>query len=495
MPGVAGSPSIAIVGAGLAGVGMAISLKRAGHDDVVVLERGDDVGGVWRENRYPGAAVDVPSDLYSYSFERRYPFAKRFGEREQLLEYVRHCARKHGVMPHVRLGCEVTRATSAGGRWRLETAGGETLEADVLIPACGQLSRPSPPAIRGWGSFDGPAFHSAHWPDDLAIAGKRVAVVGTGATAVQIVPAIAGVAAQVDVYQRSAPWVIPKWDADDLEERSVVVEYGGRLLNWLFFETLIPGFTGPPWAMAPIRAVARAQRRIQVRDPELRAKVTPDYPMGCKRILVTRDYYPALMRGDVGLITDPIDTITPLGIRTSDGAERAYDAIACATGFATGDPIAPMEIVGAGGRSLSRDAWARGAEAYLGLTVPGFPNMFLLYGPNTNLGSGSIIYMLESQYRYVLDAVGRMRQDDLAWIDVREAPHRAFVEEMDRRLAGSVWTRCDSWYRRRNGRITNNWPGLMSEYRLRTRRLRPSHYRAAPRSTVPGGSPVTSTRA
>ena len=492
---MAGSPSIAIVGAGFAGVGMAITLKRAGYDDLVVLERGGDVGGVWRENRYPGAAVDVPSDLYSYSFERRYPFSRRFGEQEELLEYVRHCARKHGVMPHVRLGCEVTRATSVDGRWQLETAGGETLEADVLIPACGQLSRPSPPAIPGWGSFDGPAFHSAHWPEDLEIAGRRVAVVGTGATAVQIVPAIAGVAAQVDVYQRSAPWVIPKWDADGLEQRSVLVEYGGRLVNWLFFETLIPGFTGPPWALAPIRAVARAQRRIQVRDPELRAKVTPDHPMGCKRILVTGDYYPALMRDDVELITDPIDTITPLGIRTADGAERAYDAIACATGFATGDPIAPMDIVGADGRSLSRDAWSRGAEAYLGVSVPGFPNMFLLYGPNTNLGSGSIIYMLESQYRYVLDAVERMREKGLAWIDVREEPHRAFVEEMDRRLAGSVWTRCDSWYRRSNGRITNNWPGLMSEYRLRTRRLRPAHYRAARRSAAPDAAAVTSARA
>jgi cation diffusion facilitator CzcD-associated flavoprotein CzcO len=486
---VAGSPSIAIVGAGFAGVGMAITLRRAGFEDLTVFERGPDVGGVWRENRYPGAAVDVPSDLYSYSFERRYPFARRFGEQAQLLEYVRHCARRHGVLPHVRLDCEVLRATYGDGRWHLELATGETAEADVLIPACGQLSQPSPPDIAGWGSFDGPAFHSAHWPEDLDVAGRRLAVIGTGATAVQIVPAVAGVAAQVDVYQRSAPWVIPKWDAEGLEERPVLVEYGGRLLNWLFFEALIPGFVGPPWAMAPIRAVAEVQRRVQVRDRELRRRVTPDYPMGCKRVLVTGDYYPALMRDDVDLITTPIETITPLGIRTSDGAERAYDAIACATGFATGDPIAPMEIVGADGRSLSRDAWAGGAEAYLGISVPGFPNMFLLYGPNTNLGSGSIVYMLEAQYRYVRDAVQRIRDRGLAWIDVREGPHRAFVEEMDRRLERSVWVRCDSWYRRRNGRVTNNWPGLMSEYRIRTRRLRPSHYRAAPRSATAPAPP------
>jgi cation diffusion facilitator CzcD-associated flavoprotein CzcO len=487
---VAGSPSIAIVGAGFAGVGMAITLKRAGFDDLTILERGEDVGGVWRENHYPGAAVDVPSDLYSYSFERRYPFHKRFGEQAQLLEYVRHCVDKYGVRPHLRLDSEVRRATFADGRWRLEIAGGETLEADVLIPACGQLSQPSPPDIPGWGAFDGPAFHSAHWPRDLDVDGRRLAVVGTGATAIQIVPAVAGVAAQVDVYQRSAPWLIPKWDADDIEDRSVLTEYGGRLLNWLFFEALIPGFVGPPWAMTPIRTVSRLQRRIQVRDRELRAKVTPDYPMGCKRVLVSGDYYPAIARDDVDVITTPIETITPLGLRTTDGTERAYDAIACATGFATGDPIAPMEIIGAGGRSLSGDAWAGGAEAYLGISVPGFPNLFLLYGPNTNLGSGSIIYMLESQFHYVTDALRRLRDRDLAWIDVREEPHRAFVEEMDRRLGESVWVRCDSWYRRSDGRVTNNWPGLMTEYRLRTRQLRPAHYRAAPRNaTAPAAPP------
>lgn len=484
------SPSIAIVGAGFAGVGMATVLKQAGFDDFTVFERGGDVGGVWRENRYPGAAVDVPSDLYSYSWERRYPFARRFGEQSQLLEYVRHCADKFGVTAHLRLHTEVHAARFGDdGRWRLDLAGGETFTSDVLIGACGQLSQPSAPSVPGWGAFDGPAFHSAHWPADLELTGKRVAVVGTGATAIQIVPALAGVAAQVDVYQRSAPWLIPKWDAEGIEGRSVLAEYGGRLVNWLFFEALIPGFTGPRWAMAPIRALATAQRRLQVRDRALRAKLTPDYPIGCKRLLVSSDYYPALARDDVDLITTPIDTITPLGIRTADGAERAYDAIACATGFATSDPIAPMEITGAGGRSLSADAWARGAEAYLGISVPRFPNLFLLYGPNTNLGSGSIIYMLESQMRFVADALRRLRDNDLAWIDVREGPHAAFVAEMDRRLDGSVWTTCDNWYRTASGRITNNWPGLMSEYRLRTRRLRPSHYRALRRAPASPSRP------
>ncbi len=485
MPAVGRDPSIAIVGAGFAGIGMAITLKRAGFENFVLLERGADVGGVWRENRYPGAAVDVPSDLYSYSWERRYPFERRFGEQSQLLEYARHCTDKYGVRPHLRLNTEVERATFTDAGWRLDLAGGEHLDVDVLIPACGQLSQPSPPNITGWGAFDGPAFHSAHWPEDLDVAGKRIAVVGTGATAVQIVPAIAEAAARVDVYQRSPPWLIPKWDADDLQGRSLATELGGRLANWLFFETLIPGFTGPRWAMAPIRAVANAQRRLQVRDRELRAKLTPDYQIGCKRILVSGDYYPALCRDDVDLITDPIDTITPLGIRTADGTERAYDAIACATGFATSDPIAPMEIVGAGGRSLSSDAWSDGAEAYLGISVPGFPNLFLLYGPNTNLGSGSIIYMLECQMRYVRDALERMRKQDLAWVDVREGPHASFVAEMDRRLADSVWTTCANWYHSGGGRITNNWPGMMTEYRLRTRRLRPSHYRAAPRVATP----------
>jgi cation diffusion facilitator CzcD-associated flavoprotein CzcO len=480
-------PSIAIVGAGFAGVGMAINLLRAGFDDLVVLEKGEGVGGVWRENRYPGAAVDVPSDLYSYSFERRYPFDKRFGEQAQLLEYVQHCADKHGVTQRLRCRAEVTRATWDGG-WTLEIAGGETVRADVLIAACGQLSVPEPPRIEGVGSFAGPAFHSARWPEDLDVTGKRIAVVGTGASAIQIVPAIAGVAARVDVYQRTPPWVAPKADADGLADRSWLVYYGGRLINWLLFEALIPGFVDHRWVLSPMVFYASAQRWLQVRDRELRAKVTPDYPLGCKRLLVSSDWYPALVRDDVELLTDPIEAITPAGIRAG-GADRDYDALVYATGFQTSDPVAPMEVLGAGGQSLSGDAWAEGAEAYLGITVPGFPNLFLMYGPNTNLGSGSIIYMLECQMRYVVDAVRRLRDRRLAWIDVREAAHRAFADEMQRRLKDSVWTACDSWYRRPNGRITNNWPGFMTEYRRRTRRLRPSHYRALRISTAPAPPP------
>jgi cation diffusion facilitator CzcD-associated flavoprotein CzcO len=469
-------PSVAIVGAGFAGVGMAITLLRQGVDDLVVLEKGPTVGGVWRENRYPGAAVDVPSDLYSYSFERRYPFAKRFGEQEQLLEYVEHCARKHGVLTHLRANCEVERATWEDGAWTLSLAGGDTLRADVVIPACGQLSVPQPPSIPGVGTFDGPAFHTAQWPADLDVTGKRVAVIGTGASAIQVVPAIAGTAAHVDVYQRTPPWLLPKMDAEDLQERSRLVEYGGRLANWLWFEALIPGFTWAPRSMLFVRALCQAQLRWQVRDRAFRQRVAPDTPVGCKRILVSSDWYPALLRDDVSLITEPIEAITPLGIRS--GTERAYDAIVYATGFQTSDPVAPMQIVGEDGRSLSDDAWAEGAEAYLGISVPGFPNLFLMYGPNTNLGSGSIIYMLECQMRYIADAVRQLRERGLVWIDVREGPHRAFSDEMRRRLKDSVWTRCESWYRGPGGRITNNWPGLMTEYRARTHRLRPSRYRA-----------------
>ncbi len=476
-------PSIAIVGAGFAGVGMAVNLLRAGFDDFVVLEKGPTVGGVWRENRYPGAAVDVPSDLYSYSFERRYPFSKRFGVRDQLLAYIQHVADKYGVTAHLRCDTEVERAVWEQDGWTLALAGGEELRADVVIAACGQLSVPEPPRIPGVGSFDGPAFHSAHWPEDLDLAGKRLAVVGTGASAVQIVPALAETTKRIDVYQRTPPWVIPKTDADGLEQRSRLVEYGGRLINWLWFEALIPGFTKPR-AMVFLKALALAQRRIQVRDPELRERIKPDYPIGCKRILVTADWYPTLARDDVELITEPIETITPIGIRA--GVERAYDAIVYATGFQTRDPVAPMQVVGAGSVDLSNDAWAEGAEAYLGISVPGFPNLFLMYGPNTNLGAGSIIYMLECQMRYVVDAVRRLRDRELAWIDVREGPHRAFAEEMQRRLAGSVWTSCDSWYRTPSGRVTNNWPGLMTEYRARTARLQPSHYRACRREVASG---------
>ena len=467
---------VAIVGAGFAGVGMAATLLRDGVEDLVVLEKGPTAGGVWRENRYPGAAVDVPSDLYSFSFERRYPFARRYGEQRELLAYLLHCADKYGVTPRLRCNAEVTRATWQDPGWRLELAGGETLEADVVIAACGALSVPQPPQIPGVGSFDGPAFHSAHWPEDFEVAGQRIAVVGTGASAIQIVPAIAGAAARVDVYQRTPPWIGPKTDKDDFAGRPRALEAAGRLYAWLFFESFTSGFTGRGWALMPLRAYARAHLRRQVRDPELRRRVTPDYPVGCKRLLVSSDWYPALARDDVKLITDPIETITPLGIRA--GAERAYDAIVYATGFRTGGFVAPMEVVGAGGRSLAADAWATGAEAYLGISVAGFPNLFLLYGPNTNLGSGSIVYMLECQMRYVADALRRLRDEGLAWVDVRDAVHRAFADEMQERLEDSVWMQCDSWYRVEGGRVTTNWPGSMTEYRRRTARLRPAAYRA-----------------
>ncbi len=481
---MAAPPSIAIVGAGFAGVGMAITLKRAGFDDLTVIERGRGVGGVWRENRYPGAACDVPSDLYSFSFERRYPFARRYGEQRQILDYLRHCSRKFGVDEHLRLDTEVRRARfdPAAGGWHLELDGGDTLRADVLIAACGQLSRFALPAIPGLDDFTGPVFHSADWPAGLDVGGRRIGVVGTGASAIQIVPAIAEPAAHVDVFQRTAPYVIPKLDAE-VGGRSAVAERLGRLGQWLFVEGTIPGLVGPRAASVHLRLLHRGLKRLQVREAGLRRTLTPDYPLGCKRVLLSDEYYPALMRPDVDLVTEPIERVMATGIRTRDGRERALDVIVCATGFKTSDPVAPMEVVGLEGRSLSDDAWAQGAEAYLGLTVPGFPNLFLLYGPNTNLGSGSIIYMLECQARYVLDAVHRLRDRGLAWIEVREGPHRAFAEEMQRRLDSTVWASCESWYRTPSGRITNNWPGLMTEYRHRTRRLRPGHYRAASRAS------------
>ena len=392
---------------------MAITLLRDGFDDLVVLEKGPTVGGVWRENRYPGAAVDVPSDLYSYSFERRYPFAKRFGEQSQLLDYVQHCADKSASRRTCARAARC-RAPWEDGGWTLSLAGGETLRADVLIPACGQLSVPEHPAIPGVGTFDGPAFHTAHWPDDLDVdrqarGGRRDrrerdpgrARHRRRGGAGRRLPAHAAVAA-------ARRWTRTTW-----QERSRLVEYGGRLVNWLWFEALIPGFTWPPRSMFLVRALCAAQLRWQVRDRALREKVTPDYPLGCKRILVSSDWYPALLRDDVSLITD-----------RSRRSRRSASARAAAGARLRRDRLrhrlpdrGPRRADGdrrRGRPSLSEDAWAEGAEAYLGISVPGFPNLFLMYGPNTNLGSGSIIYMLECQMRYIADAVRRLRDGGLA---------------------------------------------------------------------------------
>ncbi|MEV5829542.1 NAD(P)/FAD-dependent oxidoreductase [Spirillospora sp. NPDC052242] len=481
--------NVVIIGSGFGGIGMAIRLGMAGVRDVVILEKAGELGGTWRDNTYPGAACDIPSHLYSFSFEPKTDWTRRFPPQPEILDYLRHCARKYGVLEKIRFGTAVTEARfdEDAALWRISTTGGE-LEARVLVSASGQLNRPALPDIAGRESFAGPSFHSARWDHGVDLRGRRVALVGTGASAIQIVPELAREVAELHLFQRTPPYVIdkpdrpyPPWKQSVL--RNVPGAYGlSRARIYAQLESRALGFFKYPKLMRLMENRFRRDLRDAVGDPGLRRALQPGYRMGCKRILVSNDYYPALTRPHVHLITDPIERITPSGVRTS-GGEHAADVLVYATGFSTTDFLAPMKIVGRDGRELN-EAWRDGARAHLGITVSGFPNLFLLYGPYTNLGHNSIIYMLESQFRYVVGCVQALRRHRLDWIEVRPRVEDAFVREMRERMRATVWEAgCDSWYRREDGTVVNNWPGFTFAYRRATRRPDPRHFRARPATT------------
>jgi cation diffusion facilitator CzcD-associated flavoprotein CzcO/acetyl esterase/lipase len=477
------TPRVAIIGAGFGGIGLGMTLKRAGIDSFEIFEKAEGIGGVWRDNTYPGAACDVPSHLYSFSFEPNPDWSRRYSPQPEILDYLERCVEKYGIGPNLRLGTEVSRAQfdEGSGRWRIETAGGETVEADVLVSACGQLSRPALTRIEGSDRFAGPIFHTARWDHGVKLDGKRVAVIGTGASTIQVVPAIAERVGQLDVYQRSAPYVIPKKDRPYMPwERRLFrwfppARLFARFTQWLLFEVFISAFN-------QFRAVGRLVARMfernlddQVSDPELKRALTPDHVLGCKRVLISPDYYPTLERPNVELVTQGVRELTKRGVVADDGTERPVDVIVLSTGFESNRFLSPMEIRGRGGLDLN-EVWRDGAKAYLGMTVAGFPNLFVMYGPNTNLGSGSIIFQLESQMAYIADAVERLRRTG-GWLSVRPDVQEAFDREMQSRLSTSVWqTGCNNWYVDEHGRNTNNWPGFTLEYRRRTRRLDPSDY-------------------
>ncbi|WP_018657781.1 flavin-containing monooxygenase [Actinomadura flavalba] len=481
-----GAPrDVVIIGAGFGGIGMAVTLKRAGIDDVLVLEKASGLGGTWRDNTYPGAACDVPSHLYSFSFAPEHGWSRRFSEQPEILRYLERVAREHGVLPHIRFGTEVrgARYDADAALWHVDTDAGQ-VDARVLISACGQLNRPALPAIEGRDTFTGPSFHSARWDHGADLAGKRVAVLGTGASAVQIVPEIARTAAHVDLYQRSAPYVIAKPDrrypgwTRALLRAVPPVQALSRARDYAQYESRALAFIQYPKLMKVMERRFHRTLAGQVADPGLRAVLTPGYPMGCKRILISNDYYPALTRPDVDVVTAPIERIVPDGVVTRDGIRRPADVLIHATGFAASGFLAPMRITGRDGREL-REVWRDGAEAHLGITVHGFPNLFLLYGPYTNLGHNSIIYMLESQFRYVLGALTAMRRHGLEWIEVRADAQRAFGRRMQDRLRTTIFAAgCESWYQTSDGKVVNNWPGFTFAYRRATRRPDPRHFTA-----------------
>jgi cation diffusion facilitator CzcD-associated flavoprotein CzcO len=475
-------PSVAVVGGGFGGVGAAAMLKREGYEDVTVFEKGERVGGVWQHNTYPGAACDIPSHLYEYSFAPN-RWSRRYAPQAEIQAYVEGVARRFGVLDKVRTGTEVKGASwdEKRGRWLLETSAGPH-EADLLITACGQLSVPQTPPIPGLDTFEGPAFHTAEWRHDVDLADQRVAVVGSGCSAIQIVPAIQPEVAQLDVYQRSPGWTLPKMDfeyssrARALFRRFPVLRRLDRASVFVFPEFAAAALTQKRWLLPVLRAVGRRQIDSAISDPELRRKVMPTDEFGCKRIMLTDDWYPTLTEPNVELVSEPIEAVTLGGIRDASGTERPADAIVLATGFASHDFVAPMEIAGVGGRTLA-EKWGEVARAYLGLSVPGFPNMFLLYGPNTNGGSGSVVNTLECGIGHLLAALREMERTQASRIEVRREAAEDFNRELHAALAKTVWhSGCTNWYVDENGNDPSNWPWTWTAYRRRTEQLAPGAY-------------------
>ena len=491
------TPTIAILGAGLSGICLGIQLKQAGVDSFTIFEKSDGVGGTWRDNQYPGAACDVPSMFYSFSFEVKTDWTRIYAQQPEILEYVEHCAEKYGLGPHLRLETEVESACfdESTHTWKLRTAAGEEHCAQILASGVGQLNRPFVPEIPGLETFEGVSFHSARWKRDHDLTGQRVAVIGNGASAVQIIPEIAAPAAQLDVYQRTPNWLIRRGDRPngerqkELYARYPILPRAQRALIWGLLEMRWPAFSGNDFVQSRLQKTCLSFLEEEISDPTLRATLTPDYPVGCKRILISDDYYQTLERNDVELISSPIREVTARGIRTDDGRVRETDTLILATGFRTTEFLQPMEIRGRGGLRLN-DAWRDGAEAYLGLAFPDFPNFFMMYGPNTNLGHNSIILMIECQVRYILQCLQRLSDRHLGAIEIRREAMDAWRAECRAALDDSVWARsCDSWYKQKDGRITNNWPYGTATYWWRTRHPDYSHFEEIPWDEKPSSHP------
>ena len=470
------TPSIAIVGCGFGGIALGIALRKAGIDDFTIYERADEIGGVWRDNIYPGAACDVPSRFYCFSFEQGFPWTSLCAPRSQIFEYLKLCVEKYDLARHIQFGVDIIEAAFNDQKWTLKTAAGDAIVADVFVSSVGLFNRPKIPEIIGREDFAGTQFHSARWDPSFKYSGKRVAVVGTGASAIQFVPAIAPEVAQLFVCQRTPHFV------GAIGGRTGELDEGTWLSRRLDRFKLFRQFESGTRRRASPRLTARAQGAFlahlerAVPDEDLRRRLTPDYPIGCKRMLRSDGWYPALQRDNVELVDAPIARIVFDGILAEDGAHRPVDTIIWATGFTPTDYLAPMRVTGLGGTDLNT-AWRDGAEAYLGVTVAGFPNFFMTYGPNTNL-SGSIIFMIECQARYITDAIRTMRGRRAASMNVKAQRQRAYNEMVQRRIAKTVLVdeTCHSYFQTETGKVTTQWPGFMSEYLFRTWRVKRRDY-------------------
>ncbi len=481
---------VLVVGAGFAGLGAAIKLDEHGFSDFLVVDKGDTVGGTWRDNTYPGAACDVPSQLYSFSFASNPDWSRSFSPQPEIQAYLERTAEQAGVLDRFRFGVTVEDISwdVADQQWQVVTDAG-SVTADFVISGSGGLSEPKLPEIAGIESFDGEIFHSARWNHDYDLTGKRVAVIGTGASSIQIVPEIAEQVAHLDVYQRTAPWVMPRKDRDykPVERFAFrhlpLVQKAYRTGIYWGRECFVPGFTINPKLAAPARKLALKNIERGISDPGLRAEVTPDFQIGCKRILISNTYYPALDRADVDLVTDRISEITPTGIVTADGSTREVDAIVVATGFHTTEQPIAEHIKGRDGRTLA-DAWREhGQAAYKGTTIAGFPNLFQIVGPNTGLGHSSMVFIIESQIAYVVSALQQIGQRDLGTVEPTPEAQQSWNDDVQRRMQRTVWNTggCASWYLDSHGRNTTLWPRTTFKFRELLSRFDLDQYVVTPR--------------
>lgn len=478
---------LVILGTGFSGLGMAIRLKQRGQEDFVVIEKAADLGGTWRDNTYPGCACDIPSHLYSFSFALNPYWSRAYSPQHEIWDYLRHCAERFGILPHIRWNSELLDASwnEVDQRWHITTTQGQFI-ANFLILGNGPLSEPSLPAVPGLEHFEGELFHSARWNHDYDLTGKRVAVIGTGASAIQFVPQIQPRVGHLSLFQRTPPWILPRHDHPiPAWQRAMfrILPFTQRIVRTKIYwrqELIALGFIYRSNMLESGMRLSRSYLERQVKDPMLRTKLTPHYTIGCKRVLLSDDFYPALTRSNVEVITDRIREVRANSIVTEDGREHEIDTIIFGTGFHVTDAQLPQCIYGNGGRSLA-DSWHEGFSAYFGTTASGFPNLFLLIGPNTGLGHNSLVFMIESQLNYILDCLRTMDRRRLRAVDVLPEIQEAFNAEMQKRMQGTVWTSgCKSWYLDAKGHNTTLWPGFTFEYRRRTRRFDPQHYNLIP---------------
>lgn len=485
------SAKVVIIGTGFGGIGMAIQLKKAGIDDFIILEKAQGVGGTWRDNTYPGAACDVQSHLYSFSFEPNSGWSRKFGGQPEIRAYIEHCVAKYGLAEHIRFGQCVEAASfdAATARWLVSCESGVVFHAQSLVTATGQLNQPAWPSLTGLDQFAGKLFHSSRWDHDYDLSDKTVAVIGTGASAIQFVPKIVPQVKKLTLFQRSGAWVIDKpdrpfkgWETS-LFTHSKLADRAYRGLIYAKNESRALAFTRFGRLLDVMAWRSKWLMKKHIQDADKRRRLLPDYKIGCKRILMSNEWFPAIGRDNLDLVTDNIERVEADAIVTRDGRRFPVDAIILGTGFKSTDFLTPMTFTGLDGQDLNA-AWRDGAEAYKGTSVAGFPNLFMLYGPNTNLSHNSIIYMLESQFRYVTNYLRRLERDNLGYMDVKPARQAAFNRKLQDSLTGSVWTQCRSWYVNDTGKITNNWPGFTFQFRHITSQLKAADYHATPASAV-----------